>query len=665
MSASVRPTLLLALPILLTLAGCPQPSTPENPEDLTTAPKLVPFASQAEMLAYVQARVRAEQQGRNGGWFGLLPGAAEDTSGDAPAGAEDDGAGDDYSTTNLQEAGVDESDVFKSDGTHFYLARGNSVRILRADPLAQLAEVGRIELESAVDSLYLYADTLIALGSSYGSYGYSGGTRDPAFDAEIWPPYYSSSEIVITQIDITDPAAPTVLHELTLDGALVSSWLTNGRLILVYTVTPDLPANPEEIALDDILPGARGASGATEPIPWDRWLHPLSPDGYHTTAVVTLDAAQIDTIIESVAVLANAGTIYASQEAVYLTNTEWDNDVQRETTTIHKLELAADGAARYAASGRVPGRPVNQFSLGEHAGYLRIATHVDSFAIFTDVVFPGLPEIAVATSAAGADDVADAPAGDASQDVAVAPDAPQNAVYVLGQVDDVLEIVGYVDGIAPNETMHAARFVGDHAFLVTYRQIDPLFVLDLSDPENPAVAGELVLPGFSDYLHPIDDTHLVGVGKATELTEEGFDWIQGVQLTLFDVSDWNAPSVVEQVTLGSRGSYSDVDYTHTAFTYMPATGLLALPVLLTEESAIPWEYGDVTFEGVVAFHVDPATGFDELGRLDAVHAADEYWASAWKRPAVIGDVLYAVSPAGVRAAPVTDLDAFSTLELEE
>jgi len=202
MPALARPApLLLAAALLLTLGGCLR-STPPTPAKTSPAcPSSSRSPPRPKCWTTSGPACRPKTQSRAGGGFSLFPAAA-------PGGAsEDDGASGDYSTTNLQEAGVDESDVFKSDGTYFYLARQNSVRILQADPLAELAEIGRIDLDSAVDSLYLYGDTLIALGSSYGAYGYSGGMRDPAFDAEMWPPYYSTSEITITQIDITVPAS--------------------------------------------------------------------------------------------------------------------------------------------------------------------------------------------------------------------------------------------------------------------------------------------------------------------------------------------------------------------------------------------------------------------------------------------------------------------------
>ena len=155
------------------------------------------------------------------------------------------------------------------------------------------------------------------------------------------------------------------------------------------------------------------------------------------------------------------------------------------------------------------------------------------------------------------------------------------------------------------------------------------------------------------------------MGKYTVPTDEGFDWFQGVQVSLFDVSDWSNPTAVQQITLGGRGSDSEVDYTHKAFTFLPQENLLAIPMVLTTVEEVPWEYGDPIFGGVVAFRVDKQTGFTELGRLEDVSWGNGTRYADWRRAAFIGNVLYAITPDGVRAAPVSDFSATDALTLEE
>ncbi len=650
--------LLFAGLLPLALAGCPWDQPPGDTPDNA---KLVAFESQADLLNYFkeQARQRTRAQ-RSFGPFGSgamgWPAAAEGDLADDSGGDGADATGEQaFSTTNIQEAGVDESDVFKSDGTYFYIADGDTLRIVQADPLSALAEVGRLDLDVYASGLYLYGSRLIVLAQRYEEY--EDGWARP--EMMIWPPYYVGAGLTVLEVDVSDPAAPELTRQIELDGALADSRLTNDRLILVLTIAPELPEDPTPLAinmmtLDDVMPKARTRSREREMVQWEHCLHPGNPDGYFMTAVVTLDVADIETIMHSVVVIAQAGTIYASTEALYVTDSDYDaSDDYREMTAIHKFAFDEDGAAQYAASGSVPGRLLNQFSLGEHADYLRAATHV------SNPVFFGMFDVAPVGAA-------DAPA---AQDIQ--PPSDFNAVYVLGQKGGELAVTGSVENIAPNEDLHSARFLGDHGFLVTFRKIDPLFVLDLSDPADPQVVGELKVPGFSDYLHPVDDTHLIGVGRATVPTEDGFDWFQGVQISLFDVSNWSNPSAVEQITLGGRGSSSEVDRTHKGFTFLADRGLLAIPMQLYTVEDSPWVYGELEFEGVVAFQVDTATGFTELGRLATVGAGepgDYFWyyePDDWARAAFIGQTLYAVDPAGVAAAPLDDLEGPTAIEFAE
>lgn len=655
----VRISLIAAGIFPILVAGCPQNAGPAGG---TGEAKLVAFSSSQELLDYFRGQARAQTQSRSWGmpdffgFGGMAPAAGAEDSADTGNGGTG-GTSDEqsFTTTNLQEVGVDESDVIKSDGTYFYIARGDTLRVVQATPIGELAEVGRLNLDVRVSEMYLFGTKLILLAQRYEVGG--GGWGMPAMEMEMWPPYFVGSDLTVVEVDVSNPRTPAQLKEIELDGSLVSSRLVNGRLILVLTIAPQLPENPtpariNAMPLEEILPQVRDQVRAREMVTWQNCLHPESPDGYFMTGVVTLDAADIETIVHSVAVIGNAGTIYASTAALYLTDAEYDpDDNYREMAAIHKFAFDAEGAARYVASGSVPGRLLNQFSLGEFEGHLRVATHVSNpvfFGMFEEPVSVG-----VATAA---------------QDIE--PPSDFNAVYVLKQSGSELEVTGSIENIAPNEEIHSARFIGDHGFLVTFRQIDPLFVLDLSDPTDPQVVGELKIPGFSDYLHPWGEDRLIGVGKASVPTDEGFDWFQGVQLSLFDVSDWSNPTAIQQITLGGRGSSSEVDYTHKGFTFREDDGLLAIPMRLYSVEQIPWEYGELAFDGVVALRVDAETGFTELGRLDAVRDSTygDYWYGGpenWTRAALIGDNLYALTADGAAAAALDDLSSATVLEFEE
>lgn len=686
LAISPRASLALAAG-LLCLVGCPQIDNGNgngngDGGDATARPRLVPFDSPDQLMTYFRDQARAMH---GGGFFERMFGGMSGGAGiDMAAGAAEDSAsnGDQsatpYSATNVQEAGVDEADIVKTDGEFIYLARGSSLRIVQAVPATELAQVGQLDLDSAfINELYLKGDTVLLLASSF-EYAEGGGMA-----YEIWPPYYVNQSFVVYQVDVSNPAAPSIVKRMEIDGTLVSSRLTRDRLILVMTIAPELPPDPTPLALatvslDDVLPRARGMEGDTAVVSWDRCLHPSTPDGYYMTAVVTLDADDVETIVGSTAIMASASTIYATADSLYVTDAAWSMDGEsREKTAIHKFSFNPETGADYVASGEVPGRLLNQFSLSDAAGFLRVATHISpAFWFGWDMPLGVGMDVGMGMSdgggmgSAGAAVWSDEPAPSEGAGQDRDPSEPVNAVYVLGVTEAdgerELSIVGRIEDIAPGEQIYSARFIGDHGFLVTFQQVDPLFVLDFSDPQNPALVGELKVPGYSDYLHPLGDHHLIGVGRSVTQSDFGGVIRDALQLSLFDVSDWSNPTLVQQLEVGGPGSYSDVSYTHKAFAFLEESGLLALPAWLNNnDSYHDFEYDG--FSGVVCFHVDPATGFTELGRVESVTPAqDFYFGGVWgTRAVLIGDSVYAVNSLGVRAAPVSDFTQVATVELPQ
>ena len=703
----------------LGLAGCPQTQVPAGTDGTSTKAVLKPFDSRADLLSYFAAQATSSRSSAYGNGFFAAEDAGVATSaagGAAPPSSPSPTSGGDaasngasadslYSTTNLQEQGVDESDVVKSDGRNFYIARNNSLRIVRAEPGQPLAELGKLELENAISELYLTDSGLLALGYSYGT-GYGAQTL-------IYPPYYSGAGTVVYQIDISDPTKPAVLRQVTLDGSLATSRVVNNRLILVLTIYPNIavdvqssflgiPTGVSTASAEQALPKIATADGSTEVVAWEDWLHPDPADGYEMTVVAALDASNIETVISSTGIVAGAQTIYASPNALYITDSDYNAaNSYRENTNIHKLTFEADGSVRYVASGAVPGRPLNQFSLSEFNGNLRIATHIDNITLFPPVGVPlFMSDIVLVDAGASSGTSSDASppssggGSSGSADTPVSSDAvvsseasapnSYNGVNVLGESDGELTVLGQIDNIAPNERIYAARFIEKRGYLVTFRQIDPLFSMDLSNPAAPRVTGELKIPGYSDYLHPLDDTHLIGVGRSVVNFPQGFSEPGGVQLSLFDVSDPNNPQVVQQIVLGGYGSSTDVSYTHKAFVYQPQLKILAIPVQLSPLSNDFYSYGYPTFDGVVAFNVNPESGFTEVGRLSSVLNSNSYYYypaeggvaggstgapttiapgapdylygyASWRRPAIIANSLYAITDAGVSRADLGDL----------
>jgi hypothetical protein len=333
-------------------------------------------------------------------------------------------------------------------------------------------------------------------------------------------------------------------------------------------------------------------------------------------------------------------------------------------------------AAVPRASGSVAGRVLNQYSMSEFEGHLRVATTIDA-EFFFDPVF-------------GVGEQTD----------------PVNNVYVLGEAEGeegtVLATVGSVEDIAPGETIQSARFDGPKGYLVTFEQIDPLFTLDLADPANPAVVGEWQGPGFSTFMVPMGEDHVLAVGQYVPPPGEFGTW--GVQLSIFDVSDFANPTQLSNVVLGGdRGSYSEALWNPKAFTYFAEEGLVALPlsvyggfvfepgmgvdvdtgtvdpsagggapgsegeadepppdVVEPTDPADPEKPDDIyfpedQFEGIVVFRATPEDGLVEVGRISTMFEERGYYYPTFSRGVFIGEKVYAVTDLGTRVAPADDL----------
>jgi len=299
-----------------------------------------------------------------------------------------------------------------------------------------------------------------------------------------------------------------------------------------------------------------------------------------------------------------------------------------EKTIIQKISI--DGMdIELEDSGAVPGRTLNQFSMDEYKGYFRIATTNSQWNR----------------------------------------DRSANHVYVL---DDSMDIVGELEDLAPGERIYSARFMGERLYLVTFRNIDPLFVIDLADPTNPSVLGKLKIPGYSDYLHPYDENHIIGVGKETiEDKERDIAWQQGVKLALFDVSDVEKPKQISKVEIGDRGSDSYALQDHKAFLFSKAKNLLVIPVTVAEideekypDGVKPQQYGDTVFQGAYVFNLD-LDGFELKGKITHVEDPEKFKKSGryWygdgeniKRTLYMDDVLYTVSDSKIKMNDLDDID---------
>jgi len=651
------------------------PNNPGNIDPVGDASReaaLWKFESGEAMRTFMASQATAAGRNTGGGgwffdWLPVFGGAAPMADDAAPSMGEADDGGQGFSTTNVQESGVDESDIVKNDGEYIYMLTYDKVHVVKATPPEALAEVAVLEIDSAGNSMYLRGSTLVVLSTTYGYY-YGGdimpmpmgtaGSAAPSGTAvsvrggdPVGGPWSDGPQTTVAIMDMTDPASPAARKVFRFEGSLSSSRMIGSKLHLVLTTTPRLPDNPtvqqvEAMTLDEWLPDVQvvssdGSTSGGDVVGWENCLRPAEANGYAMTMVVTADVDDPDTPLETTAVTANVGMIYASTDALYLTDTDftYNQNTQHTNTIVHKLRFT-DSGTDYVASGLVPGRPLSQYSLSDYADHLRIATTNERFSMMTG------------------DDLS-------------------SGVYVLGVNGADLQTVGKIENIAPGEKIYSARFLGERGFLVTFRRIDPLFTMDLSDPANPLIVGELKVPGFSDHIQPLDENHLLTIGRNAEEVG-GFAWVQGVLLTIFDVTDMANPQILQvngqpaRVEIGGRGTYSEANHEPKAFNYYAGQNALAFPIDLYDGDTTGPEYGSHAFTGLYVYRVTVDSGFEFLGRISSAEGLTSnncfqgYYGST--RGVFIGDHVYSVTESAVKSAALSDVStivgqaAFSNAE---
>jgi Beta propeller domain len=603
---------------------------------------------------------------------GATPASAADGSGGPVA----------YTTTNTQVAGVDEGDFFKNDGTRILVLQGSWLHTAKSWPPEQLAIAGRLQIEGWPQQLLLDGDTALVVSTVW---------TQPANQANALPcPYYSfgaglvgmpycggSAATKITAVDLTTLGAPAVKAAFYLPGWThqVRKSGTSMRLVLADQVrwpagvrwwpdwSQDYQSHPElwpaAIAkLEDdneaiirrspaqawLPPGQQVLqSGAAVDLSYDCTdiYLPNAPELPGLVTVATLDTSDLTRQPTRTSIFGEAGTVYATATRLYLASQHWWGwwvAGQADWTYLHVFDLTDPAKATYLASGGVEGHLLDQFSLDESGGSLRAA-------------------LTTTTRVEGS--------GGASWAFKVG-----NHVAVLQQDGPRLSVVGDTGLLVADESIRAARFVGDSGFVVTFRGYDPLITVDLSYPGAPKKVAELTVPGFSTYLEPIDAGHLLAVG--VDLPEPdpktgAVDWSRrAVQLSLFDIGDLAHPKRTANLPIGGIWAWTEAMYDHHAFNWFPQRGLLAVPFSdWTQLGGAPW-YGQFVSD-LRVFSVDPAaatiSGKGALSFDDVLAGSGQwtYWYEPWVRRSVMAtddqgwDWVYAVSDAGIRVARLSDL----------
>lgn len=624
---------------------------------------LVRFDACEDYLAHVKTEAKriVTPYGLENGWYGPVwlgddvvlmeaDGAnfATPIAGSADAGSRQQ-PGVDYSTTNLQEAGVDEPDIAKTDGDFIYAISNGTLYVI--DVTGEPVIADQLWLENGWGEILLAGDRVLVLSSQYGGGVPDIGFRGRGMAVPTDDYYYSSPVSVLTEIDVGDPSDIAVVRTLYLDGGYLSARMSGDVARIVVRAHPtgfqwEYPEgggllteirakNANRAIIDDstlenwipyyVLEEADGTTSDGLLIECADAYHPQEFAGLGMLTVVTVDLSE-RLEPDAVGVLAEGDTVYASTDNLYVASRQWvdwnelseaeiDARATGEYTEIHKFDISDPATTIYRASGKVDGFLLNQFSMSEHNDYLRVAT--------TD----------------------QAPWwgwGDR---------ASESYVTVLAENDGKLEVVGAVGGLGKGEQIFSVRFMGDVGYVVTFRQTDPLYTIDLSDPTNPTVMGELKILGYSAYLHPLGDGLLLGVGQ--DATEEG--WTLGTQVSIFDVSDLANPERIHQYTM--KGGYSDVEFDHRAFLYWEATGTVVIPI-----QRWGWDERsgkDDYFVGAIGLELDRDRGIQEIGSIVHASRPDNGWAGQIRRSVVISDTVFTVSDLGLAGSDLVTLDETS------
>lgn len=671
-----------ALCLSLALVGCKETQLPEPADADVALRRMASCDDLRERVGDVLIEQLAGGWGYRGGPEVDMP--AEDDAAGGDGGSNEEPS--DFTGTNNQEEGVDELDLVKTNGTHLFVAQDQHLHVVQSWPAADTQKLATIDLGGWANGLFQADDdTLVVLVSADRSsltvddaetaYSFTRAlivdVSDPASPTitreELIEGYLTSARMVDGEIVmvINQPINPSNTIWDAAYQAIVSvpqpnwdaseaSWDAY-RQTVRERVTPIVRAEMASVSLDALLPGARtGSTGAlTSMYACEDIYAPTQLGNLAMLGVAHLDPATPG--VRGTGVMADGWITYASTDHLYVAQTSWwwwGWGEEPPRTHIHKFDITASTPA-YVGSGAVDGWLYGQFAMSEHDGFLR--------AVTTDFGWSGSVgggDVAVSEppSDGGGSDEGDAGGGGSSGDeggedapdredeaepVEDPPDepveepseepatstGPANNLYVLGPTaTGDLEVVGHVGGIAPGEQIYAARMMGEKGYVITFRQVDPLYTLDLSDPTDPRILGELKIPGYSAYLHPLDADHLIGVGMAG--TDEG--QLTGLQVVVFDVSDMSNP-VQEHAYAIDPGenawAWSEALWDHHAFTFH--RDVLTIPAYSQSWDPVTGEWQG--FSGTISLMVTP-DGIEELGRVhhddliaDSVCLYDLWW----------------------------------------
>lgn len=539
----------------------------------------------------------------------------------------------DYSQTNIQVEGVDEADIVKTDGNYIYAVcnkwtdSGAENKVVIIDAYS-LQIISTVYAESEISGIYASGNRLAIIESGY-SYGL------PYIEKYAWWGGYGASSTGLRVYDISNALKPFEIYNYSISGNYFSSRMIGDW---VYLVSNEYAYCYDE-SYENVTIPVVCRNGEEQKMPAEEIYYIDCPEtSYNYNNILALNVNDGRSSEKSF-MMGSASEMFVSLENMYITSTNswrfvwfgWGG-YGLQNTTINKFSIN-DGEITHVAKGEVPGYINDQFSMDESNGYFRIATTKgDNWNSET-----------------------------------------ANNLYVL---DQGMNVVGSVEGLAEGETIKSVRFMGERAYVVTFKQVDPLFVIDIKDPSAPKVVGQLKIPGWSEYLHPYDENHVIGIGKDADETIDAdkvhtdgaiyYTAVLGIKISLFDVSDVEHPIEIAKTVIGERGSDSEALWDHHAFLFSKEKSLLVIPATICKletANGSEWSYDRsvTTFEGAIAFRLTLDGGFQEIGRIThqtASPSGSDYWYPDYdlqvRRSLYIGDVLYTISNGMVKSSDLAN-----------
>src|SRR5438477_1452823 len=601
-----------------------------------TAHALIPFTSYQDVQAFIRTSGCSSSTPVLYNRGALTPGPTTSVFGANSNSASSQSPT--HSETNQQVSGVDELDNVKNDGQYIYTITNNTIAIVQTYPATDARLLSRVSVSGTLQGIFVVGNRLVIVSeiSGYSYPYYSGGAPLPALGtgasqpgniAKIYPIQFSGTTTLFV-FDISNHANPMITTRVDVNGTLAGARLIGNDVYLVTT-------QPVFCYGKILLPEQIVNGQVVKATPTQVYHSDVVDQGYSFTTIVGFDTTRNNPSPSAkIYLIGTTSTIYVSLHDIYLTQPIWS---QSQQTILHRISI--DGLAiTYQATGAVPGHVLNQFSMDEYNGYLRIATTY------------------CCSQSSGPMPLAHAPVSQ-----------QETNVYVL---DRSLHSTGKLEGLSPGEQIYSARFVGDKGYLVTYKRTDPHFVIALKDPFRPAVLGQLDVTGVSDYLQPYDEMHLVGIGQAgTDVAWENAVRFTGLKISLFNVTDPKQPTETSRYLIGGPGTSSPAINDHKAVLFDKTLSLLVIPVEITaqpQDTTYLYSYQPV-WQGAYVFNITPDNGIIFKGGITHLQNGQ---LPTWQdnnlfitKTLYIGNVLYTISNNKVQMNSLSDLLEIGSVSL--